>query len=83
MQITSSLIVKDFGAKVVSHARYVTFQLAEVLLSRSVIHEILERIQRLKLPAAVTGRSLLSLHVEPLERKALLKLQASFTISRT
>jgi len=36
------------GAKVVSHARYVTFQMAEVLVSRSLFHEILERIKRLK-----------------------------------
>jgi len=41
------------GAKVVSHARYVTFQLAEVLVSRSLFHEILERIQRLK-PVPIT-----------------------------
>jgi len=37
------------GAKVVSHARYVTFQMAEVLVSRSLFYEILERIKRLKL----------------------------------
>jgi hypothetical protein len=36
------------GAKVVRHARYVTFQLAEVLVSRSLFCEILERIHRLK-----------------------------------
>ncbi len=36
------------GAKVVRHARYVTFQLAEVLVSRSLFRELLERIQRLK-----------------------------------
>ncbi len=36
------------GAKVVKHARYVTFQMAEVLVSRSLFYEILERIQRLK-----------------------------------
>jgi len=36
------------GAKVVTHARYVTFQLAEVLISRSLFHEILERIHRLR-----------------------------------
>jgi len=37
------------GAKVVSHARYVTFQMAEVVVSRSLFYEILERIKRLKL----------------------------------
>ncbi len=36
------------GAKVVRHARYVTSQLAEVLVSRSLFCEILERIHRLK-----------------------------------
>ncbi len=36
------------GAKVVRHARYVTFQMAEVLVSRSLFCEILERIHRLK-----------------------------------
>ena len=36
------------GAKVVSHARYVTFQMAEVLVSRFLFHEILERIKQLK-----------------------------------
>jgi hypothetical protein len=36
------------GAKVVRHARYVTFQMAEVLVSKSLFYEILERIKRLK-----------------------------------
>ena len=36
------------GAKVVRHARYVTFQMAEVLVSRSLFYEILKRIDRLK-----------------------------------
>ena len=31
------------GANVVSHARYVTFQMAEVLVSRSQFYEILEK----------------------------------------
>ncbi len=35
------------GAKVVSHARYVTFQMAEVLVSRSLFYKILERIKLL------------------------------------
>jgi len=38
----------EIGAKVVSHARYVTFQMAEVLVSRSLFYEILERIKRLR-----------------------------------
>ena len=36
------------GAKVVSHARYVTFQMAEVLVSKSLFHQILVNIHRLK-----------------------------------
>jgi hypothetical protein len=36
------------GAKVVNHARYVTFQMAEVLVSKRLFQEILERIHRLK-----------------------------------
>jgi len=36
------------GAKVVSHARYVTFQMAEVLVLKSLFHQILEKIHRLK-----------------------------------
>ena len=36
------------GAKVVNHSRYVTFQMAEVLVSKAVFNEILERIHRLK-----------------------------------
>jgi len=36
------------GAKIVGHAGYVTFQMAEVLVSKSLFHEILERIRRLK-----------------------------------
>jgi hypothetical protein len=44
------------GAKVVKHARYVTFQLAEVLVSRSLFREILERIHRLE-PVPITPGS--------------------------
>ncbi len=36
------------GAKVVSHARYETFQMAEVLVSRSLFYEILAKIHHLK-----------------------------------
>lgn len=36
------------GAKVVSHARYVIFQMAEVLISRSFFYDILEPNGRLK-----------------------------------
>ena len=47
LQTMREKLVK-IGAKVVSYARYVTFQMAEVLVSRSLFHEILERIHRLK-----------------------------------
>ncbi len=36
------------GAKVVKHTRHVTFQMAEVLVSKRLFQEILERIHRLK-----------------------------------
>jgi len=35
------------GAKVVRHARYVTFQMAEVAVPRELFRAILERIRRL------------------------------------
>ena len=47
LQTMREKLVK-IGAKVVSHARYVTFQMAELLVSRSLFYEILERIKRLK-----------------------------------
>src|SRR5438094_4737937 len=40
------------GAKVVSHGRYVTFQLAEVAVSRRMFQEILSLISRLRAPPA-------------------------------
>lgn len=40
------------GAKVVSHGRYVTFQLAEVAVSRQMLAEILSLIARLRAPPA-------------------------------
>ncbi len=36
------------GAKVISHSRYVIFQMAEVMVSKRLFQEILERIGRLK-----------------------------------
>ena len=39
------------GAKVVRHAKYVTFQLAEVAVPRDLFAAILERIQRFRVPA--------------------------------
>ena len=40
------------GAKVVSHGRYVTFQMAEVAVSRQMFREILALITRLRAPPA-------------------------------
>jgi hypothetical protein len=37
------------GAKVTRHAKYVTFQLAEVAIPRQLFREILRRIARLKM----------------------------------
>jgi hypothetical protein len=36
------------GAKIVNHARYVTFQMAEVAIPRPLFREILRRIARLR-----------------------------------
>ena len=41
------------GAKVIRHARYVVFQMAEVAVPRNLFRAILERIWRLRLPQAV------------------------------
>ena len=40
------------GAKVVSHARYAIFQMAEVVVPRQMLQEILSRIARLRAPPA-------------------------------
>jgi hypothetical protein len=40
------------GAKVVSHGRYLSFQLAEVAVSRQMFQEILSLIARLRAPPA-------------------------------
>ncbi|MCH9653202.1 MAG: transposase, partial [Planctomycetes bacterium] len=46
------------GAKVTRHAKYVTFQLAEVAVTRSLFAAILDRIERLALPPPiVTGHA--------------------------
>src|SRR5271163_3670475 len=43
------------GAKVVRHSRKIIFQMAEVAVPRELLQKILERIGRLRLPAAATG----------------------------
>jgi hypothetical protein len=40
------------GAKVLGHGRYVTFQMAEVAVSRQMFAEILSLIARLRVPPA-------------------------------
>jgi hypothetical protein len=40
------------GARVVSHGRYVTFQMAEVAVSRLMFRDILMHIARLRAPPA-------------------------------
>jgi hypothetical protein len=42
------------GAKVVSHGRYVIFQMAEVAVSRQMFEDILILIARLRAPPALT-----------------------------
>jgi hypothetical protein len=40
------------GAKVVSHGRYISFQMAEVAVSRQMFAEMLSVISRLRAPPA-------------------------------
>jgi hypothetical protein len=40
------------GAKVVSHGRYVTFQMAEIAVPRQIFADILALIARLRAPPA-------------------------------
>ena len=40
------------GAKVVSHGRYVMFQMAEVAVRRQMFHDILRLIAQLRAPPA-------------------------------
>jgi len=46
---------RQVGAKVVRHARYVIFQMAEVAVAKQLFRAILERIRRLRLPETVPG----------------------------
>jgi len=39
----------QIGAKVIKHARYITFQLAEVAVPRKLFEAILQKIDRLRL----------------------------------
>ncbi|GAB5512210.1 MAG: hypothetical protein Rhims3KO_36110 [Hyphomicrobiales bacterium] len=42
------------GTKIVSHGRYLTFQLSEVAVPRDLFADILERIDRLRPRPALT-----------------------------
>ena len=42
-------------AKVVTHARYVVFQMAEVAVPKRLFRAILTRIRQLRMPEAVPG----------------------------
>jgi hypothetical protein len=50
--LREKLIKIGIGAKVVAHAKYVTFQLAEVAVPRPLFARILERIGQLRLACA-------------------------------
>ena len=43
------------GAKVVTHSRYIIFQMAEVAVPKRLFRAILERIRRLRPPETVPG----------------------------
>ncbi|UCG50316.1 MAG: transposase, partial [Phycisphaerales bacterium] len=43
------------GAKVVRHSRYVVFQMAEVVVPRTLFQQILERISRLRASPELAG----------------------------
>jgi hypothetical protein len=47
--------VIKIGAKVIRHAGYVTFQMAEVAIRRNVFQSILRRIAKFRLPAPRAG----------------------------
>jgi len=46
----------EIGAKVVRHAKYVTFQMAEVAVPRELFAPMLERIQRFGVPPPLVQR---------------------------
>ena len=48
------------GAKVTPHSKYVTFQLAEVAVTRGLFAAILDRIERLALPPPDTHARMLA-----------------------
>ena len=52
---TTSGLIK-IGVKVARHAKYVTFQMAEVAVPRELFAAILERIQRFGVPPPLVRR---------------------------
>ena len=48
-------IAEKIGAKVVTHARYVIFQMAEVAVPKQLFRAILARTRRLRPPETVPG----------------------------
>jgi len=52
MPSSSILALRQLGARVVSHGRYITFQLAEVAEPRRLFANILSLIARLRAPPA-------------------------------
>ena len=50
--LNSSASMIKIGAKIVSHGRYVTFQMAEVAVPRLMFRDILMLIARLRTPPA-------------------------------
>ncbi len=52
--ISLQLKLIKIGARVVRHARYITFQLAEVAASGPMVHAVIAAIQRLRAPPVAT-----------------------------
>ena len=52
------------GAKVVTHSRYVIFQMVEMAVPRELFKAILERIERLSLPPPLARSRLMISHVQ-------------------
>ena len=50
--VTAIQLGKAFGAKVISHGRYVAFQMAEVAIPRNVFEDILRLIAELRIAAS-------------------------------
>ncbi len=50
------ILTLKIGAKVVTHSRYVIFQMAEVAVPRELFAAILERIQRVGVPPPLVQR---------------------------